>query len=439
MGIGEEEEVMVVGRKPRKKKKTSKWNMLYFQHTKVLEEKQPTGPKKRPIRMGHKLFKELSCLKCFKTFHKRISLALHNTEFHKNDKPKKKQNKSKSNTMSDDVLSLSGNSSSSTEFSDAELSKQFKEDVKDETEDDLFSSDDEFNEAWEKENLPEPKQTCRGPGSNRQRSLTNLPESQRYGAGEWEWMINHGLFSPAVLLDNSLNVAWRRCNQQATISASDDDNDFDDIESILGPDSDDELITEFEMNCSEFSGLNENQPICDTIVHHITNDDDAGIDEISCIELLSSESEEESDESDEHQETANIVNQKYNLVKTTDRNLNELENDPQFNCSVVLDDFVRENVLKQLKSKYHFSFDFPNDDKNAQNGCESDSESSADGSCIVLSSSEDDLDEDEALATDYDDYSDDACCILDEDDDDPETILPHAVELLDNDIIEIDD
>ena len=47
--------------------------------------------------------------------------------------------------MSDDVLSLSGNSSSSTEFSDAELSKQFKEDVKDETEDDLFSSDDEFN------------------------------------------------------------------------------------------------------------------------------------------------------------------------------------------------------------------------------------------------------------------------------------------------------
>ena len=70
---------------------------------------------------------------------------MHNSEFHKNDKPKKKQNKSKSNSMSDDVLSLSGNSSSSTEFSDAELSKQFKEDVKDETEDDLFSSDDEFN------------------------------------------------------------------------------------------------------------------------------------------------------------------------------------------------------------------------------------------------------------------------------------------------------
>lgn len=252
-------------------------------------------------------------------------------------------------------------------------------------------------------------------------------------------MINHGLFSPAVLLDNSLNVAWRRCNQQETISASDDDNDFDDIESILGPDSDDELITEFEKNHSDFSGLNENQPICDTIVHHITDDHNAGIDEIdeiSCIELLSSESEEEPDD---HQETANIAKQKYNLVKTNDRNLNELENDPQFKCSVVLNDFVRQNVLKQLKSKYHFSFDFPKDDKNAQNGCESDSESSADGSCIVLSSSEDDLDEDEALPTDYDDYSDDACYILDEDDDEPETILPHAVALLDNEIIEIDD
>ena len=46
-------------------------NNEIFQQTKVLEEKELIGPKKRPIRMGHKLYKELSCVKCQKTFHKR--------------------------------------------------------------------------------------------------------------------------------------------------------------------------------------------------------------------------------------------------------------------------------------------------------------------------------------------------------------------------------
>ena len=77
-------------------------------------------------------------------------MALHIAEFHKNDGQTKKNSKSRKRKSGivDDVCSLSGNSSSSEEFTDVELSKQFKADVKDETEDELVSSDDEFNGKW---------------------------------------------------------------------------------------------------------------------------------------------------------------------------------------------------------------------------------------------------------------------------------------------------
>ena len=74
----------------------------------------------------------------------RISLALHRAELHKNDLPKKLNSKSKKRHV-ENCNSLTGASSSSEDFSDVELSKKFKDDVKDETEDELFSSDDEFN------------------------------------------------------------------------------------------------------------------------------------------------------------------------------------------------------------------------------------------------------------------------------------------------------
>lgn len=376
--------------------------------------------------MGHKLYKELSCVKCQKTFHKRISLALHNAEFHKNDRQKKKNSKSRKSGIVDDVCSLSGNSSSSEDV-DVELSKQFKADVKDETEDELVSSDDEFNEAWEKENLPDPKKICRGPGTNKQNGLKNLPEVQVYRKGEWEWMLDHNLFSPTVVVEDSLNAAMRRNKEQPTSSESDES--FDTIESILGPDSDEELTKMCEENLNDFIALNENQPNCDKRETIVSNND--ADDEEVIIDLLSSESEEESEE---YPNTANNDDQR----NTDDENLNQLESDPKFNCTVLLNDFVTENLLQQLKTKYNFKFDFPdpmssNDGNNCTpNGCESDSESS--GSCIVLSSSDDDLDDDEVLPDDYDDYSDDDCCIVD-DDCNTETILPHFP----NDIIEIVD
>ena len=78
-------------------------------------------------------------------YHYRISLALHNAEFHKNDQPTKKKHKLRHQEISDDGSSISGYSTSNDDFSDEELSTKFKEDVKDVTEDELVSSDDEFN------------------------------------------------------------------------------------------------------------------------------------------------------------------------------------------------------------------------------------------------------------------------------------------------------
>ena len=70
---------------------------------------------------------------------------MHNAEFHKNDQPTKKKQKLRHQEISDDGSSISGYSTSNDDFSDEELSTKFKEDVKDVTEDELVSSDDEFN------------------------------------------------------------------------------------------------------------------------------------------------------------------------------------------------------------------------------------------------------------------------------------------------------
>ena len=70
---------------------------------------------------------------------------MHNAEFHKNDQPTKKKHKFRHQEISDDGSSISGYSTSNDDFSDEELSTKFKEDVKDVTEDELVSSDDEFN------------------------------------------------------------------------------------------------------------------------------------------------------------------------------------------------------------------------------------------------------------------------------------------------------
>ena len=71
----------------------------------------------------------------------KISLAIHETEFHSDSPQRKSRHTNK-------ICQISENSeydSSSDSESDEELSKWFKLDVKDETEDDNISTDDEFN------------------------------------------------------------------------------------------------------------------------------------------------------------------------------------------------------------------------------------------------------------------------------------------------------
>ena len=67
--------------------------------------------------------------------------AIHETEFHSDSPQRKSRNKNK-------ICQISENSeydASSDSETDVELSKRFELDVKDETEDDIISTDDEFN------------------------------------------------------------------------------------------------------------------------------------------------------------------------------------------------------------------------------------------------------------------------------------------------------
>lgn len=355
---------------------------------------------------------------------------MHNAEFHKNDQPTKKKHKLRHQEISDDGSSISGYSTSNDDFSDEELSTKFKEDVKDVTEDELVSSDDEFNEAWEREHLPEPRRVIDGPGE--------AQEVQTYERGEWEWMETHHLFSPCVVLHDSLNIAIRRNKQQET----DVDDDIDDrnitdedIESILGPDSNDEDTNE----STDGPNLHKKEPSCDNQVcnnyvndvnnvHQYEDDDD------ECIELISVPTAAADDTYDD---SHNILK---NFFPCNPENLEILVNDEKFACFVLLDDFMKNNSLEKLKQEHSLNFDFSflshyNNDNNRVENTHGEIES-----YIYISSSDDDLDDNETLPSDYDDYSDDACYIVDEiDDSNPETILPHALEPCDNDVIEIDD
>ena len=87
---------------------------------------------------------------------------------------------------------------------------------------------------------------------------------------------------------------------------------------------------------------------------------------------------------------------------------------------------MRGDFLLRTLDEHGVTFD-PFDDLSTIANDDNDSEAE---SCIVLSSSNDDLDESEELPSDYDDYSDDACFIV-EDEEIPESILPH-------DYVEID-
>ena len=66
-----------------------------------------------------------------------------------------------------------------------------------------------FLESWEKENLPSPNSARQQSEGFHKKKLVDSKIAQTYKDGEWKWMIDHILFTPFILLENSLSIAFR--------------------------------------------------------------------------------------------------------------------------------------------------------------------------------------------------------------------------------------
>lgn len=218
-------------RRNRKKKTRNKWNQLYFQPIESLNV-IPDGEKKRS---GFRMFNELACKKCKAVFRTPFGLKIHTKDIHGQDLEEDKQKSTGKKTL-----------------------KRFWKDAEDSTSEEVYSEDDEFNEKWEEENLSNCNKVATGKKRGSQRckpDQTPLPEVQVYQAGEWDWMPKHPMFSPRVLLFDSLNVAYRNemmaVNQHQDTEERDDDVEIieDEITTLIIPKEMEDIIS----NDSDYS------------------------------------------------------------------------------------------------------------------------------------------------------------------------------------------